>query len=376
MHNGKDIAVEKKKKRLGNKLNLIFCGIAFIVMLVYLFVFDKPEEILKALQAMNPVFIVICLIFMVGYWLSESATVHTILKTLHPDAKFRNTFTNTIIGQYFNCITPAASGGQPMQAYYFVKMSVPLSAGLTALLSRFIVYQFVLTIYSIFTLCVGFNQFGNDLSEKGLMPFVFIGFGVNTLVIIFLLGIALWKSGTLKVINALITLLAKMKILKNPMKQRVYFSREVNKFHENFNFLKKNVTVIVKACFFTFIQLTLYLSISYVLYRGFGLEGVSLLQILSYQAFVLMISSFIPLPGAMGAAELGYSGFFKDIFNEYTGVSTMLWRILTFYLPIIVGMVFLLTLKKKGIEQPSELDVKENMYNAQQQFSAESENNE
>lgn len=368
--------MEKKKKRLGNKLNLIFCGIAFIVMLVYLFVFDKPEEILKALQAMNPVFIVICLIFMVGYWLSESATVHTILKTLHPDAKFRNTFTNTIIGQYFNCITPAASGGQPMQAYYFVKMSVPLSAGLTALLSRFIVYQFVLTIYSIFTLCVGFNQFGNDLSEKGLMPFVFIGFGVNTLVIIFLLGIALWKSGTLKVINALITLLAKMKILKNPMKQRVYFSREVNKFHENFNFLKKNVIVIVKACFFTFIQLTLYLSISYVLYRGFGLEGVSLLQILSYQAFVLMISSFIPLPGAMGAAELGYSGFFKNIFNEYTGVSTMLWRILTFYLPIIVGMVFLLTLKKKGIEQPSELDVKENMYNAQQQFSAESENNE
>lgn len=361
----------KPKKKKSNKLNLIICGIAFIVMIVYLLFVDKLENVLNALRNINPIFLIVCILFMVGYWLCESATIHAILKPLHPKTKFRDTWRDTIIGQYFNCITPCASGGQPMQAYYFVQFGVPLGAGLTALLSRFIVYQFVLTVYSVFTLAVGFNQFGDDLSAKGLMPFVLIGFVINTAVIVFLLSIALWKNGTVKAANGIITLLTKMHIVKNPMHWRLYFTREVNKFHENFKFLKKNVWVIVKSCFFTFIQLTLYLSISYVLYRGFGLEGESLLKIISYQAYVLMISSFIPLPGAMGAAELGYAGFFKDMFGSYTGVSTMLWRIFTFYLPILVGMGFMLTLKNKGIDEPTDLEMKENMYNMEQSLTKE-----
>lgn len=361
----------KPKKKKSNKLNLIICGIAFIVMIVYLLFVDKLENVLNALRNINPIFLIVCILFMVGYWLCESATIHAILKPLHPKAKFWHTWLDTIIGQYFNCITPCASGGQPMQAYYFVQFGVPLGAGLTALLSRFIVYQFVLTVYSVFTLAVGFNQFGDDLSAKGLMPFVLIGFVINTAVIVFLLSIALWKNGTVKAANGIITLLTKMHIVKNPMHWRLYFTREVNKFHENFKFLKKNVWVIVKSCFFTFIQLTLYLSISYVLYRGFGLEGESLLKIISYQAYVLMISSFIPLPGAMGAAELGYAGFFKDMFGSYTGVSTMLWRIFTFYLPILVGMGFMLTLKNKGIDEPTDLEMKENMYNMEQSLTKE-----
>lgn len=361
----------KPKKKKSNKLNLIICGIAFIVMIVYLLFVDKLENVLNALRNINPIFLIVCILFMVGYWLCESATIHAILKPLHPKAKFWHTWLDTIIGQYFNCITPCASGGQPMQAYYFVQFGVPLGAGLTALLSRFIVYQFVLTVYSVFTLAVGFNQFGDDLSAKGLMPFVLIGFVINTAVIVFLLSIALWKNGTVKAANGIITLLTKMHIVKNPMHWRLYFTREVNKFHENFKFLKKNVWVIVKSCFFTFIQLTLYLSISYVLYCGFGLDGESLLKIISYQAYVLMISSFIPLPGAMGAAELGYAGFFKDMFGSYTGVSTMLWRIFTFYLPILVGMGFMLTLKNKGIDEPTDLEMKENMYNMEQSLTKE-----
>ena len=353
-------------KKIGKKLNLIVCGIAFVIMIVYLFVVDKPEKVFNALKSVNPWFIALCVLFMVGYWFSETLTVHSILKTMQPKAKLYHTWLDTIIGQYFNCITPFASGGQPMQTYYFVKFGVPLGNALTALLSRFIVYQFVLTIYSVFTLCIGVGQFGKDLSEKGLIPFVLIGFIINTFVIIFLLGVAIWRKGTIKLLNALISLLTKMHIVKNPMRHRVYFTREVEKFHNNFLFLKKNVWAIVKACIYTFIQLTLYLCITFILYLGFGLEGSGLLQILSYQAFVLMISSFIPLPGAMGAAELGFAGFFGDIFGEFTGTAMMLWRIFTFYLPIIVGMTFTLTLKNKGIDTPTNLQANEQVFNAEQ----------
>ncbi len=355
--------MENTKKK-GNVLNLVICGAAFVVMMIYLFAVDGIENILNALGNINPVFLIVCMLFMVGYWLCESGTVHVMLKALYPEMKFWNTWLDTIIGQYFNCITPFASGGQPMQAYYLVKFGVPLGSGMTALLSRFIVYQFVLTIYSLFTLIFGFREFGEDLNKKGLMIFVFIGFIINTAVIIFLISIAVWKNGTVKAANFIISFLAKIHIVKNPIKWRVYFTREVNKFYKNFSFLKTNTGVIIKSCIFTFIQLTLYLSISYMLYIGFGLEGASLLQIISYQAYVLMISSFIPLPGAMGAAEVGYAGFFGDIFGkEYISTAMMLWRIFTFYMPILVGLFFTLTMKRNGINTPTKMEARESLYN-------------
>ncbi len=362
-----------KKKKMGKKLNLIVCAIAFIIMVIYLIFVDSIDNVVAALTKINKGALVICVLFMLGYWVSEAATIHVMLKSMHPKMKFWNSWLTTIIGQYFNCITPSASGGQPMQAYYLVKFGVPLGSGLTALLSRFIVYQFTLTMYSVFTLAVGFNKFGDDLSQKGLMPFVLIGFIINTAVIVFLISIALFRKGTLKFSNWLISFLARLHIVKRPLKWRVYLTREVNKFYNNFKYLKKNAPLIIKACIFTFIQLSLYLSISYVLYRGFGMTDAGLLQIISYQAYVLMISSFIPLPGAMGGAELGYYGFFKDIFTEqYVNTSMMLWRIMTFYLPIIVGLIFTLTMKNKGIEAPTDEQAKETMYEMEQQISKSS----
>ncbi|MDE6728193.1 MAG: flippase-like domain-containing protein [Oscillospiraceae bacterium] len=314
-------------KKKSNKLNLILCGASFIIMLAFLFFVDKPDKLYNAMRNVNIVFLGLCVMTMFAYWLCESATIHSILKPLCAKARVRDTWYDTIIGQYFNCITPCASGGQPMQAYYFVQFGVPLGNALTALLSRFIVYQFVLTIYSAITLVAGFRTEGKMLIEGGLMPFVLIGFAINTGVIIFLLSIALWRKGTVKAVNGIISLLAKMHIVKKPMHWRLYYTREVKKFHNNFKFIKKNVRVIVKAFIFTSIQLLLYLNISYLLYRGFYPNADMFWgRIITYQAYVLMFSSFMPLPGAMGAAELGYAGFFKKIFGDYTGAATLLWR--------------------------------------------------
>ena len=351
---------KEKSKKKGNKINLIFCGASFVILLAFLFFVDKPDKIFNALRNVNPAFLCLCILTMFAYWLCESATIHVILKPLCPTARFGNTWYDTIIGQYFNCITPSASGGQPMQAYYFVRFGVPLGNALTALLSRFIVYQFVLTVYSVTALLAGFKTEGKLLIEGGLMPLVFVGFTINTGVIIGLLMVALWKNGTVKAANGLITLLTKMRIIKNPMKWRLYFTREVNKFHDNFKFIKKNVWVIVKAAFFTSIQLLLYLNISFLLYCGFFPERDMFWgRIITYQAYVQMFSSFMPLPGAMGAAELGYAGFFNKIFGDYTGAATLLWRIFTFYMPIIVGIVHQLTLKRKGFDVPDKVDLTE-----------------
>ena len=52
----------------------------------------------------------------------------------------------------------------------------------------------------------------------------------------------------------------------------------------------------------------------------------------------------------------------------------MLWRIMTFYLPILVGLGFTLTMKSKGIEAPTDEQAKETMYKMEQQMEHENVN--
>lgn len=115
-----------KKKKISKKANLIICAVAFIIMIVYLVFVDSIDNVVTALSKINKGALILCVVFMIGYWLSEASTIHVMLKSMHPKMKFWNSWLTTIIGQYFNCITPSSTGGQPMQAYYLVKFGVPL----------------------------------------------------------------------------------------------------------------------------------------------------------------------------------------------------------------------------------------------------------
>ena len=110
-----------KKKKISKKANLIICAVAFVIMIVYLVFVDSIDHVVAALSKINKGALIICVVFMIGYWLSEASTIHVMLKSMHPKMKFWNSWLTTIIGQYFNCITPSSTGGQPMQAYYLVK---------------------------------------------------------------------------------------------------------------------------------------------------------------------------------------------------------------------------------------------------------------
>ncbi|MCR4780582.1 MAG: flippase-like domain-containing protein [Ruminiclostridium sp.] len=336
-------------KKKTNKIYLIICGIAFVVMIGVL-MSEGIENILSALAQLNPAFLLLAVGCMVVYWFGESIGLHLAAKSLDDKVTFSTTLLVTMIGQYFNCITPFASGGQPMQAYTYVKRGLTLSSALTALLSRFIVYQFTLTLYSVVFLIFKLPMF----TEGDLKPLTFLviaGFIVNTFVIILLFMLAFFRTATTKLAHGVIILLGKLHILKQPDDTREYLDKELSQYYENFMFIKSRPVMVLKMFLATVVQLLVYFSITYVIYIGFGMRETDFFTIIACQAFVLMISGFVPLPGAMGAAEGSYAAFFKPIFGDYyTGVSTFIWRFLTFYLPILIGIIINLRMAKSGVD--------------------------
>ncbi|MBQ2798511.1 MAG: flippase-like domain-containing protein [Ruminiclostridium sp.] len=337
----------KEKKKSSNKLNLIICGIAFVVMVLYIVFVDGVDNLINSIQQFNVGFLFIAILFMVAYWLLEAVGLHAALKTIHPEQKFWKTLVVALLGQYFNCITPSSSGGQPMQVYYFAKFGTPVSHSMTALLSKFIVYQFVLTVYSAVVLILRFSSFAKEFAP--LMALVVFGFIVNTVVIVLLLMVAFTKKPVKKLAFWGIRVLGKLRILKTQecVDEKIeQVDKIIEDYHDNFCFIKSKPGLIVRMVLYTILQLTIYFAISYVIFLGFGLSGTDLFTIISCQAFVLMISAFMPLPGAMGAAEGSYAAFFGKIFGKFTSFSTFIWRFLTFYFPIIVGLILSLFVGK------------------------------
>lgn len=164
------------------------CAAAFAIMLMFLIFVDGAENIADSLSRIKIPFLLLAIGCMVAYWFLEAATIHLPLRVVYKKQRFVNTFATTLIGQYFNCITPCASGGQPFQAYYLTKTGTPLAAAMTALLARFIVYQAALTIWSAVLLIVRFGYFAAELSP--LMALTVVGFLVNLAVVVGLFMLA------------------------------------------------------------------------------------------------------------------------------------------------------------------------------------------
>ena len=335
---------------LGRKVNIVLCALAFVVLFGYLFIAGEAEDTIRALTSFNYLFLVLALAGIVVYWLLEALSMQLICNSLFKGFSFAKTVIVTIIGQYFNCVTPLSSGGQPMQAYYYQRFGLPLQHAMPMLLCRFIVYQFTMTVYAIIVLVLRFNYFMQDL--RPIMYLVAIGFVGGFVLIAMLLALAFAKNAVIRAATWAINLLGRIGILKNPERSLANATKSLEEAYSGMRFLLKEPAMLIKVSLVTFVQLTVYFSLSWVIFAGFGLDLEKLgmdpvdgyFTVISCQAFIYLIASFVPLPGAIGASEASYITFFNYVYQDpsIVALSTFIWRALTFYLPIVLGMILTL----------------------------------
>ena len=333
---------------LGRKVNIALCALAFIVMFGYLFIAGEGEQTLHAFASFNYAFLLIALVGIVVYWLLEAACMQLICNDLFKGFSFGKTFLVTIIGQYFNCITPLSSGGQPMQAYYYQRFGLPVEHAMPMLLCRFIVYQMTMTVYAIIVLILRFNYFMVDL--RPIMYLVAIGFLGGFVLMAMLLALAFAKNGVTRATAWCINILGRMGILKDPHSTMRAARQTLEEAYDGMQFLLKRPSLLIKVSLVTFAQLTVFFSMSWVIFAGFGLEANDYFTVVSCQAFVYLIMSFVPLPGAIGASEASYITFFNYVYGDASivALSTFIWRFFTFYLPIVLGMALTLMVNNEN----------------------------
>ena len=350
----KEIEQESLDKSIKKNRKLYFFDIALVIIiligiLIYLFKVEGIENMSTVLQSVDYRWVALGLVCLVVMWTCEAITLHFPLKDIYKDLKFKSSFRATMIGQLFNNLTPFASGGQVMQAYKLSKEGRRASDSVSVLVAKFVITQTSLILFTIIVVLTQFNFFMGIF--KDLVWIGVIGIVINIVIVIMFFLAGVKKNWVLKVSKKLISFFGKIHIgkfrfIKNPEKRLDKIEESVENFSSQFIKLKEHKKTIAIMAIVGTIQNLLYYTITYMVYRAFGNSGTGFFQIVTAQAFLMLIMTIFPTPGAGVGAEGGFLLLFKSIFQNGTiSLSILFWRIYIFYLPILVGAFFMIPSK-------------------------------
>lgn len=322
------------------KRNITIVLLTAVILFGLLFRLDSPQEIYTALRKANLFWMLSAVLCMVMYWLLEAYSLQVICNGLGQRLGFRECFRVTMVGQLFNCVTPFSSGGQPVQVYCLKQNGMSIGHASSILLAKFIIYQGILTVYSLIVMVYKLPFFLKNVPGFGYIAIA--GFLVNMLVVTFLLCVGFYHTFVKRSLLYLAEKLYKFHILSDLEQSKQRICKELDTFYHDFKEIKKQKQILVFPALLIIVQLTFFFIIPYFLCISLFKMEVSSFTVLCASSFVQMAASFIPLPGGAGGAEGGFYLFFKTFLPDKGAVLLviMLWRMITFYLPIFTGLFF------------------------------------
>lgn len=314
--------------------NFLFFIILIIITFSIIFRNKDFNQIINVILTVNPVYLLLGVFCMCLYFLFEGLNVRSILKTFNHKISVLNSFKYTIIEFFFSGITPAASGGQPMEIYFMHREGVPVVYSTVALLVHLIFFQIITITCGIIGLIINYG-----MCPDGYIYIFIIGVSLNFIALLTMLTCLFCMPLAKKVVNLFVRILELFKYRKIEQ-LKININDTLNSYYRSSTLIKKHPRIFIKAFIFAFLQILAFYSISYCIYKAFGLNDYNFIQILSIQAFVYVSVSSIPLPGTVGISESAFITIYTAVFgSEIISGAMLLNRGINFYLFIIIGLI-------------------------------------
>lgn len=319
-----------------NLLGFISIGLSFAILLYFIVFSHGIKSLIDAIESVKIVWVIIAFLFTFIYWLLDALVIFLMTKLKYKNQSFVNSFKTAMIGLFYSALTPFAVGGQPMQIIEMSKNHILISDAGSFITIKSIIYQVCMTVYALFCVIISGVVFSGIIQH--FYVYVFFGLIANLIFILFVALLAINKNVTTKILINFIMFLYKLKVVKNPQKNIKSVFTQTKLFQRCFFLIRNDFKFQITAYIITILQLTVFYSIPYCVYKSFGFSGISIFHIISAQAIITMITAFIPLPGASGAAEGSFYLFFSKIFTGATLFPAIfMWRFVTYYSCIIFG---------------------------------------
>ena len=325
-------------KKKSNVLLLIFVTI----LVLYFSLKDNFKEVIKQIINMDIKYLLFAFILLFMFFIFKSLSMYLFCKKINKDFKFSQGFQVVLRTQFFNAVTPFATGGQPYQIYYLKKCNIDYASSTGIVLENFIVYQIALVLLGLIALFTNsiFNLFGNS---NLLTKLIALGFIINTAVIVIMFLVAFSKKMNKKLISLGINILTKLKLVKNKEEKLKDWDNNINNFHNSAKELLNDKKIFVGNIVFNFLALCLLYTIPlFVLYAMGEFNVMNIGVVIVSSAYVMLIGSFVPIPGGSGGLEFGFVTFYSNfITGSKLSALLLVWRFITYYFSMILGAIAL-----------------------------------
>lgn len=296
--------------------------------------FEFPQEWLQA------DFLLWVLALLLLYYLSDATRLYCVVRAMGYRVDLKTLLHLVFINLFVSNVTPMSTGGGFVQIYFLVQHQVPLGIASAATSVRTLLAA--LLIFGATLLIVVFNPTPFlHLLSPGILALV----ALITLLYFTLVGLALFKMKWLeRRLFGLLNVGRRFGWITTPQVNRSYrrlvgdithFNQGIRQFGSSRNrwpMLAIGSTLVFLVVMFAF---------AIILIRSLGYD-ILVSALLQIQTAVTFLMYFAPTPGASGVAEGGFGMMFAPLLNdEHLVAVTLVWRFLTIYLGVAIGVLAL-----------------------------------
>lgn len=302
------------KKSLKRILSCLFVLAVFVLTAWSVFAGEDLGRMLDYLRDADGWYILLSVVCVVLFILGESVVIHYLMHTLGQRHKVLHCCLYSFIGFFYSCITPSASGGQPMQVVAMRKDKIPVAVSTIVLAIVTVTYKLVLVVMGLAVLVLRPPQVMQYLD--GAEPILYLGLGLNVVFIAALL-LLIFKPGLVRLCGEkLIALLNRIRPFRHPEKMDQRLQRLMHQYEGAAEFYRSHKCVILNVFVITLLQRVTLFAVTWLTYRAFRLSGESVGMIVTLQAMISVAADMMPLPGGTGVSESLFLMIFHPIFGE------------------------------------------------------------
>ena len=332
-------------KKKNNKV--LWTGIALLLALLSIFAVLSQSrdmsfaDLFASLAASDHRWLAAAAACTAGYILFESEALWWLLRGTGNRRKRPETLVYACADIYCAAITPSASGGQPVCAWFMIRDRVP-AGYVTAILLIYLI------MHDLSTITVGF-------AGLFLQPSVFLGFTIWSKLLIIMGYIALIALGVF--FFGLIALRGRLYgwgcwfidwfhkkgWMKYPDVWKEKMQRTLNDYSAGVELMHGRGPMLVLIYFLNLCQRLSQMLVTPMMYMAGGGSAENFRTVLVTQCFTTVGSNCVPVPGGMGIADfLLYDGLRELMDKESALRLELLSRSMSFYLCVIISLVVVL----------------------------------
>lgn len=318
--------------------NGVFLAVVFALTIYGVFHGEDLSSMMDAIHRADKWWLIPGIALVAFFIWGESIIIWYMMRSSGIQLKKRTCFLFSSVGFFFSCITPSASGGQPMQIYYMKKEKISIPVSTVILMIVTITYKLVLVVIGI-----GIAIFGRGFLHKyleGILPVFYLGLALNIFCVTFMTILVFHPLLAKAIMVKGMKLLERLHLVKKKDGRLKKLEDSMDTYRNTAAYLKNNPFVIVKVIGITFIQRMALFAVTWFVYQAFGLHGTGFWEILFLQAVISVSVDMLPLPGGMGISETLFLNIFSPVFGGLLLPGMVLSRGLGYYGELLISAAF------------------------------------